>query len=98
MKNEKQVHDEPKNKDQIRFSRSHEEQLGNIGVLAIFIILTVFNMITGKPNDAPQAMFWMYFAAQFLPLYKATKNKLYLFTVAVSILASILSLISYMLG
>ena len=80
----------------------HAEDTGRkIGFLAfavVFILIVLFNLFHGKDNYAPFAMFWAFTAAEAYPKYKFTQNKAYLITAVCGAIASLASLLSFVLS
>lgn len=80
----------------------HAEDTGRkIGFLAfavVFILIVLFNLFYGKDNYAPFAMFWAFTAAEAYPKYKFTQNKAYLITAVCGAIASLASLLSFVLS
>lgn len=72
-------------------------ELGMIAFCLVFIFITIFNLIHGRENEAPLAMFWAFLAAEAYPKYRFTKRKSYLVSTIAGAIASILNLIQYVI-
>lgn len=64
----------------------------------VYIAITIFNAVTGKPNSLAACFFMTYLAAESIPAYMFTKKKIYLFTAIISAIAAIISLLNYIMG
>lgn len=64
----------------------------------LFIVIVIFNLITGQINYAPMTLFWGFVAAEAYPKYRFTKNIGYLITVILGTVASLCCLAAYIVS
>lgn len=73
-------------------------RIGEIAFCGVFIFITLFNFFKGQPNYAPMAMLWAFLAAESYPKYQFSKNKSYLVATIAGTVASIASLVSFVIS
>ncbi len=63
------------------YAADKDRRTGIIGFCTVFIVIVLFNLLTGQNNYAPFAMFWAYIAAESWKKYRAGGVKAHLWTV-----------------
>ncbi len=80
------------------FAENSGRRFGVIGFSAVFVILLLFNFLTGQSNFVPFTMFWAYGAAEAYGKYCVTKKKVFLITTIFAAVASLCYLACHILS
>ena len=67
------------------------------GVVVLFLVIMIYNMVRGLDNSLPLTLFWAYLSCEAAGRYFARKEKSVLATAVLAGLASLFSLVSYIL-
>ena len=67
------------------------------GILVLFLVIMIYNMVRGLDNSLPLTLFWAYLSCEAAGRYFARKEKSVLATAVLAGLASLFSLVSYIL-
>jgi hypothetical protein len=74
---------------------------GLVALAVVFCIIIIFNMVFCRNNTAAScaasAMFWAYLSMSYLPKYRFTRKRSMLVSSVAAAIASIASLLSYIL-
>ncbi|WP_394863316.1 DUF6442 family protein [Paraclostridium bifermentans] len=81
----------------MEFVENKGRTIGFRALCVIFIFIVLFNSFMGKRSDEVSALFWAYLAFESIPKYKFTHEKAYLVTTIFGIIASLASLLNFIL-
>lgn len=86
------------NKDEgIEYFENEGRKIGFSVCCMLFIFIVIFNAFKGEQNYAVSSLFWAFIATEAIPKYKFTHKKVYIITIIAGGIASIASLISFIL-
>lgn len=86
------------NKDEgIEYVENKGRKIGFTAFCIVFIFIVLFNAFRGEESYAVSSLFWIFIATEAIPKYKFTHEKVYLVTIIAGGIASIASLISFIL-
>ena len=80
-----------------RSRQDRGRQYGVVGFLVLFLVIMIYNMVRGLDNSLPLTLFWAYLSCEAAGRYFARKEKSVLATAVLAGLASLFSLVSYIL-
>ena len=78
-------------------ARDKGRQWGVVGFLALCVLVMAYHLIRGLDNSLPLTLFWAYLSCEAAGRYFARKEKSVLATAVLAGLASLFSLVSYIL-
>lgn len=79
------------------FAMNKGRKLGILVMMAMSIILIVFNLVKGENNSAIFALFWTYLGFEGYGRYKFTKNKIELIGAILEIITGIVFFAEYII-
>ena len=82
----------------LTYAQDRGRQYGVVGFLVLFLVIMIYNMVRGLDNSLPLTLFWAYLSCEAAGRYFARKEKSVLATAVLAGLASLFSLVSYILG
>ena len=81
----------------LTYAQDRGRQYGVVGFLVLFLVIMIYNMVRGLDNSLPLTLFWAYLSCEAAGRYFARKEKSVLATAVLAGLASLFSLVSYIL-
>ena len=81
----------------LTYAQDRGRQYGVVGFLVLFLVIMIYNMVRGLDNSLPLTLFWAYLSCEAAGRYFARKEKIVLATAVLAGLASLFSLVSYIL-
>ena len=79
----------------LTYAQDRGRQYGVVGFLVLFLVIMIYNMVRGLDNSLP--LIWAYLSCEAAGRYFARKEKSVLATAVLAGLASLFSLVSYIL-
>ncbi|MGI6031175.1 MAG: DUF6442 family protein [Eubacteriales bacterium] len=70
-------------------------KLGMTAFAGMEIVIFLFNIVNGQPNDIPLSLLWAFTAAESYPKYRFTGKRNYLVTTIAAAVASVLCFATY---
>lgn len=80
----------------LTYAQDRGRQYGVVGFLVLFLVIMIYNMVRGLDNSL-LTLFWAYLSCEAAGRYFARKEKSVLATAVLAGLASLFSLVSYIL-
>lgn len=81
----------------IEFVENKGRRIGFSAFCITFIFIVLFNSFIGEQSYEVYSLFWGFIAAEAIPKYKFTNKKIYLFIAVCGSIATIVSLINFVL-
>lgn len=83
----------------IEYAENQGRKIGFIAFSFLFVFLTIFNLFFGESSTfyAISSLLWAFIAAVGYGKYHFAKQKLYLITVIAASIASVISVVNYVL-
>ena len=81
----------------LTYAQDRGRQYGVVGFLVLFLVIMIYNMVRGLDNSLPLTLCWAYLSCEAAGRYFARKEKSVLATAVLAGLASLFSLVSYIL-
>lgn len=86
------------NDEGMKHAKNKGRAWGVAAFTAVYVIISIFNLITDKPNDIENLFYTAYISAESFPEFLFTKKKIFLFTAVFGAVVTVVGLINYMTG
>ncbi|HCL00809.1 MAG TPA: hypothetical protein DHW61_00035 [Lachnoclostridium phytofermentans] len=83
----------------LEFAENQGRKIGFVAFVLLFVFLAIFNLFFGETGTfhAISSLFWVFMAAEAYGKYRFVRSKAYLVTAIAGSIASILSVVNYIL-
>lgn len=81
----------------VEYIENKSRRYGEIGLSLMFIVLVFYNFAKGLPVYDLMAVLWGYIGMSYVYKYRASKTKANLVTATCGLIASVVSLLNYIL-